>query len=160
MKFFQDCAKLMKKPVNQVGEPRHPPRKTRPAQEPFHQTEFVKDQSRPLKVTTEMPHRADGNGDDFRVGHFDANIFAVSARLEKIINKTVYCKSAIAHIKSSPLVFVWSQNFRRRLFLFQYQNLTGNLGYLSLFWADYFRFCLFSEYQFSEIDQRKFLISN
>jgi len=32
MKFFQDCPQLMKQTVNQVGEARYPPRKTRTAQ--------------------------------------------------------------------------------------------------------------------------------
>ena len=81
------------------------------------------------RVTAKMQHRADGNSDNFRIRYLDANIFFMSALLEKIIDKTVYCKSAIAHIRSSHLVFVWSQNFRRRLFCFQISNfITGNLG--------------------------------
>lgn len=96
MQVFQDCAELMKKPVNQIREAIDPPRKPRPTKESFDQSEFVQNKAAFLEITAEMQHRSDGNGDDFRVCDFNARIFAVSARLEKIIDKTVYCKSAMA----------------------------------------------------------------
>jgi len=36
-----------------------------------------------------MQHCTNGNGNDFRIGDFNAKIFPMSARLEKIINKAV-----------------------------------------------------------------------
>ena len=103
MQVFENTAQAMKQQMNQIHQARYPARKARPAKKPFDESEFVQNKPRFFKVAAKIPHRADRNGYDFRVRDFDANIFGVSARLEKIINKTVYCKSAVAHIKSSPL---------------------------------------------------------
>jgi len=47
-----------------------------------------------------MQHCGNGNDDDYGIRNFDAKVFAVSARLEKIIGKTVYCKSAIEPVNN------------------------------------------------------------
>jgi hypothetical protein len=76
-----------------------------------------------------MQHCADGNSDNFRVRDFYANIFFVSARLEKVVNKTVYCKSAIAHIKSSPCEFLSANKILGGDFsFFKYQCHNCQLG--------------------------------
>jgi hypothetical protein len=80
----------MKQPVNQIREPIHPPRKPRPRQQPANQSEFVQHESATFKVTAKMQHRRQSNGNDFGIGNCNATIFTVSARLEKIVNKTVY----------------------------------------------------------------------
>jgi len=87
----------MKQPVNQICQTVYTPRKARPPEQSFDQSEFVQNQSTFLKVAAKMQHRNDGNGNDFGPGNFNANIFLMSARHEKIVNKTVYCKSATAH---------------------------------------------------------------
>jgi hypothetical protein len=131
MQILQDCAKLMKQLINQIRKTINPPRKTRPAKQSFHQTKFVQNKARTLKVTAKVQHRSDGNSNDFGICDGNPHIFPMSALLEKIVNKTVYCKSAFAHIGSSPLFLSGKQNFRRRLFLFQIsKSITGNLGYL------------------------------
>jgi hypothetical protein len=107
MQILQHASQFVKQAMNQIGKPIKAARKARPAQEPPHQTELVQNEPTFLKIAAEMQHRANGNGNDFSVGNCTANVFAVSAALEKIIDKTVYCKSAVAHIESSPLVFVW-----------------------------------------------------
>jgi hypothetical protein len=76
-----------------------------------------------------MQHRGDGDGNDFRIGNFRAGVFAVSACFEKIVNKTAYCDSAIAHLLVLFGELVWRQNSKRGLFLHQIANsMTGNLG--------------------------------
>jgi hypothetical protein len=103
MQLFKNAAQLMKQSRNKIGKATQAARKSGARQKAFHQAEFVQNKAAFLKVSAEMEHGCNGNGNDFRVGNFYLNIFAVSARLEKIVNKTVYCNSAIAHIRSSPL---------------------------------------------------------
>jgi hypothetical protein len=119
----------MKKTANQIRQPIHPSRKPRSAQKPPHQAEFVQDKARTFKITAERQHRSDGNGNDFGIVNLNARIFSMSAWLEKIVNKTVYCKSAMAHLVVLFYEIVWRQNSKRGLFSFQTSMpITGNLG--------------------------------
>jgi hypothetical protein len=107
MQIFQNTANLMKQTMNQIHQAIQSTRKSRPAQKPFDQTEFVQNKSALFKIAAKREHRCDGNGDYFSVCNFNATIWLTAARLEKIVNKTVYCKSAMAHFGSSPFSFVW-----------------------------------------------------
>ncbi|MGC2238798.1 MAG: hypothetical protein WA584_21765 [Pyrinomonadaceae bacterium] len=129
MKIFQSAAEPVKQTVNQIREPREATRKTRPRKQATHQSEFVKNKARPLEIAAERKHRRQGDSDDFGIRYFDTTIFSMSARLEKIVNKTVYCKSAFAHSFVLFCELVWRQNSKRGHSFFQISNfITGNLG--------------------------------
>ncbi|CAA9409504.1 MAG: hypothetical protein AVDCRST_MAG74-2155, partial [uncultured Pyrinomonadaceae bacterium] len=60
----------------------------------------------------------------FGIRNLYANIFLVSTCLEKIVNKTVYCKSAMAH----SVILFWLNLFGDKIlkvdnFYFKYQIL-------------------------------------
>jgi hypothetical protein len=105
--YLRTVPSRVEQTINQIRQTVHSARKSRPAQKPFDESEFVKNNADFLEITAEIKHRCDGNRDDFSICNWRATVFAVTARLKKIVGKTVYCNSAIAHLMSSASLFVW-----------------------------------------------------
>ena len=57
MQVFENCAKLMKQPINQIRKSIYSARKARPAQQFSDKSEFVENQTTFLEVAAEMQHR-------------------------------------------------------------------------------------------------------
>jgi len=132
MQVFQHAPQLVKKPTNQIAQARYPARQSGTRKSSFYQTEFAQNKAAFIEISAEMEHGGNGNGNDFRVGNFYSNIFLMSARLEKIIDKTVYCKSAVAHFKSSPLFCLVNKILGGDFCVFKYQINNWQLGLIKI----------------------------
>jgi hypothetical protein len=124
----------MKQLLNQIGQPIKATRKSGTRQKPADESEFVKGKPTFLEITAKMEHCCNGNSNNFRVRYFEANILGASARLEKNVNKAVYCNSAMAHLIVLFRLNLFGDKILKEDFsYFKYQMpITGNLGYLKL----------------------------
>jgi hypothetical protein len=133
IEFFEERAELMKETANQIGEAIDAVRKTLADSNSVSSTQVRAKQggfSRSCRQSA--AHCVDCNGDDFRVRNFDARVLPMTTHLEKIINQTVYCKSAIAHLRVLFFLNLFGDKILREGFsFFQISNsITGNLGSL------------------------------
>jgi hypothetical protein len=85
--MFENTSKFVKQQMNQIGKTPQWSRKPRTRQQAAQQSEFVQNKSAFLKIVAEMQHCRNSNRNDFGIRNFYSTIFAVSACLEKIINR-------------------------------------------------------------------------
>ncbi len=103
IEVFESCFQLMKKPINQIRQPRQTSRKARPTQRVGKNLCFFNLVQRFLIVAAIIKHRNQSRGQNLSIIYLLAFIFLMIHHLEQIIQKAVYCSSALAHFESSPL---------------------------------------------------------